>query len=126
MEEIRRLPDGRKLLNKPIATDDLGNEVYQCQYSKKAVTMDKAVFLGPLLPNVSGTYVCHEEGKEARKQSKKHFDEMDANCNDCKNLQRVSHEKRKDGCLKGVCMTHAVRIIFHPDDWMGNECWEQR
>ena len=116
----------RKVLNKPVATDDQGNEVYVCQYSKKPVTTDKAVFLGSLMPSVSGTYVCHEEGKEARKQSKKNFDEMDANCNTCKNLMRVHHEKHKDGCLEGVCKIHAVRMKFHPDDWMGNECWEPR
>jgi len=78
------------------------------------------------MPSVSGTYVCHEEGKEARKQSKKNFDEMDANCNTCKNLMRVHHEKRKDGQLEGVCKIRAETIKFHPDDWMGNECWEPR
>ena len=89
----------KKVLNKPIATDDLGNEVYLCQYSKQPVTADKAIFLGPLIPSVSGTYVCHTNGIDARKQSKKNFDEMDANCNTCKSLMRTHHEKRKDGQL---------------------------
>jgi hypothetical protein len=116
----------RKVLNNPIATDDLGNEVYVCQYSKKSITTDKAVFLGSLMPSVSGTYVCHEEGKEARKQSKKNFDEMDANCNTCNNLERIPHKKCTAGFLQGICKIRAETIKFHPDDWMGNECWEQR
>lgn len=117
----------RKVLNKPIATDDLGNEVYLCQYSKQPVSADKAIFLGPLIPSVSGTFVCHpEHGPSARKQSKIWFDEMDANCNTCKNLMRTHHEKRKDGQLEGICKKNETRIRFHPDDWMGNECWEPR
>jgi hypothetical protein len=117
----------RKVLNKPVATDDLGNEVYQCQYSKKLVSIDKAIFLGALIPAVSGTFVCHPEyGPPARKQSKIWFDEMDANCNTCKNLERIQHKKCTAGFLQGICKIKGEQIKFHPDDWMGNECWEQR
>ena len=116
----------KKVLNKPITTDDQGNEVYICQYSKKPVATDNALMLGPLMANVSGTYVCHKDGKEARKQSKKNFDENEANCNTCKNLIRVEHAKIKGGFLKGVCQVTQEKLRFHPDDWMGKECWEAR
>lgn len=115
-----------KTLNKPIATDDQGNEVYLCQFSKKPVSTDESINLGPLMANVSGTYICHPEGIQARKESKKNFDEMDANCNTCKNLQRLHHDKRKDGQLVGVCKVTADKLLFHPDDHMGKECWESR
>ena len=116
----------KKVLNKPITVDDQGNEVYICQYSKKPVSTDSALMLGPLMANVSGTYVCHPEGFHSRVDSKKNFDEMDANCNTCKNLQRIPHEKRKDGQLVGVCKLKSEQLLFHPDDWMGKECWEAR
>jgi hypothetical protein len=116
----------KKVLNKPIATDDQGNEVYLCQFSKKPVSINHAVMLGPLMANVSGTFVCHQDGKEARKQSKICFDENEANCNTCKNLMRVHHDKIKGGFLEGVCQKNKERIRFHPDDWMGKECWEAR
>ena len=116
----------KKVLNKPITVDDQGNEVYICQYSKKLVSVDKAIFLGALIPSVSATFVCHPDGKEARKQSKKNFDEMDANCNTCKNLERIQHKKCTAGFLQGICKIQDVKIKFHPDDWMGKECWESR
>lgn len=115
-----------KILNNPIATDDYGNNVYLCQYTKKPVSTDKSIMLGSVMPSVKGTYVCSPDAKDARKQSKANFDEMDANCNTCKNLMRVQHEKRRDGCLEGVCTLNNVRMKFHPDDWMGNKCWEKR
>lgn len=115
-----------KVLNKTIATDDQGNEVYQCHYSKKPVSTDRSINLGPLMASVSGTYICHPDGTEARKQSKKNFDEMDANCNTCKNLERKKHAKRKDGQLVGVCKLNNEPLLFHPDDYMGMECWKCR
>jgi hypothetical protein len=114
-----------KYLNKPLFTNDQGNQVYQCQYSKKLVSADKSINLGPLMANVSGTFVCHTDGIEARKLSKRNFDEMDANCNTCKNLERTKHQKRTDGQLLGSCK-ESRELMFHPDDWMGKECWEKR
>jgi len=116
-----------KTLNKPIGIDDQGNEVFVCQYSKKLVSTDKAIFLGALIPSVSVTFVCHPEyGPPARKQSKIWFDEMDANCNTCKNLERIQHKKCSAGFLQGVCKVSGEKIRFHPHDWMGKKCWEQR
>ena len=58
---------------------------------------------------------------------------MDANCNTCKNLCRLE-SKVKHGFLKGKCDkfndTHPYYkdtfFYFHPEDFMGMNCWESR
>lgn len=118
----------RKILNQPIATDDYGSSVYKCQYSGRFVSAGSGIFIGACLPNVSGTYVCAPDSMPEFKQSKANFDEMDANCNTCANLERVSHPKIKGGFLRGKCKKQKTMFNpqFHPDDYMGMPCWEAR
>lgn len=54
------------------------------------------------------------------------FHENDANCNTCKHLQRVKHEKCKFGFLEGRCIAHGMSMRFHPDDPMLMPCYEPR
>ena len=117
----------RKILNKALCTDDFGTLVYRCQYTKKLVFLDWC-YIGPCIPQLSGTYICHSVGGlEAFKKSKTAFDESEANCNTCKHLQRLPHDKR-DGLMRGICLNHPYKpeVKFHPDDWMGMSCYKHR
>ena len=116
----RHPTSNKTILNRP---DEEG--LYNCQYTGLKVRIDDAIFLGPCTPQVSGTYVCHPAALPAFRKSKRAFDEHEANCNTCQHLERVPHEKRKDGLLLGRCHLKAS-IWFHPDDYMGMHCYEQR
>jgi len=116
----RHPKSGKPILNKPDAQG-----FYTCQYTQLPVKWDEAIFLGPCVPQVSGTYVCHPSATPAHKQSKRLFDEHEANCNTCKHLVRKQHNKRKDGQLLGQCHKNND-LLFHPEDHMGMVCYEQR
>ena len=114
----------KRILNKAICTDDFGNEVYKCHYSEKPVSVVESIFIGPLIPQVNGTYVCAPDAKHAYVESKKAFDEMDANCNTCRNLDRLPHEKRE--LMRGMCAIRGEIVRFHPEDCMSMTCWDAR
>ena len=109
----------RKVLNKEVSPG-----VYICQFTKKPVNVEDAIFLGAVMPSVSGSYVCHPDAVQARIKSKDAFDEFEKNCNTCKKLSRVPHDKR-GGFLRGTCQELGEHS-FHPDDPMFMECWESR
>ena len=115
-----RAPNGKPILNEPDAEG-----LYTCQYTGLKVSREEAIFLGACVPQVNGTYVCHPTALPFFKKSKRNFDESEANCNTCKHLVRVKHEPRKDGMLQGECQT-MPNLLFHPDDFMGMNCYEQR
>jgi len=115
-----RAPNGKPILNKPDAEG-----LYTCQYTGLKVSREESIFLGPCVPQVNGTYVCHPTALPFFKKAKRNFDESEANCNTCKHLVRVKHEPRKDGMLRGECQT-MPNLLFHPDDFMGMKCYEQR
>lgn len=133
---VYRHPVSNKpVLGQPIGVDDFGNCLYECNFTKKIVHIGEGIYLGPVIPQVNGTYVCHPDAIEARKTSVKHFNEVEANCNTCKHLERVKHEKAKGGFLYGKCGKGTTKhlypvnngvIMFHPEDWMGMDCWEAR
>lgn len=132
---LRHPKTNKPILNAPVCVDDFGGMVFVCQYTKSMVSVDAAIFVGPCMPNVNGTYVCAPDAMDAFRESKATFDAMDANCNTCKSLQRTQHAKNKGGFLYGKCekgitqhqypMSAGV-IMFHPDDSMGMQCWEAR
>jgi hypothetical protein len=64
----------RKILNAEISPG-----VYICNYTGKQVRVEDAIFLGPVLPSVSGSYVCHPDAVEARKLSVKNFNQVEKN-----------------------------------------------
>lgn len=120
----------RKILNTEISPG-----VYLCPYTGKSVELKNAILLGPILPSVSGSYVCHPDAVQERKKSVEYFNESEANCNTCKNLERVQHDKKKGGFLLGKCLKKVTEHIypmkgevfmFHPEDPMGMKCWEGR
>lgn len=109
------------------------SDIYICQYTKKQVHINDAIYLGPIIPQVNGTYVCHPDAPQARAESVKQFNRTEANCNTCKNLERVPHDKRggfqRGKCGKAKNHPYPVKdgaITFHPDDHMGMECYEAR
>lgn len=117
---MTRAPNGKPILNKPNAEG-----LYECQYTGLKVSLKDAIFLGACTPQVNSTYVCHPTALLSFRKSKRIFDESEANCNTCKHLVRVKHEPRKDKQLQGSCKNH-TDLLFHPDDFMGMNCYEQR
>ena len=109
----------RKVLNAEVSPS-----VYACHYTGKRVSVEDAIFLGPILPSVSGSYVCHPDAVNVRNESAKEFNRFEKNCNTCKKLERVPHDKR-GGFMKGACEVKGLHS-FHPDDPMFMECWEDR
>jgi len=123
---IMRHPTSKKpILNTPLCVDDFGTLVFQCQYTDAPVWVDTAIFLGPCVPQVHGTYVCSPTAHKAFRESKQIFDECEANCNTCKRLVRSKHAPRKDQQLVGSCHKR-VEFLFHPEDYMGMDCYESR
>jgi hypothetical protein len=123
---MNRHPANKKpILNKPFCVDDFGNFVFKCQYTDKPVSVDEMIFLGPCIPQLNGTYVCHPTSQNAYKEFKQIFDESEANCNTCKHLVRKKHTPRKDKALLGSCYKNA-NLVFHPEDCLNMLCYEQR
>ena len=116
----RHPKSGKPILNQP----DLEG-FYTCQYTGLKVLREEAIFLGPCIPQVVGTYVCHPTALPFFRKSKRMFDESEANCNTCSHLVRKRHDIRKDGQLLGHCHKNND-LLFHPDDYMGMVCYEQR
>lgn len=135
MTTLRHHTNNKPIFKAPVCIDDYGSMVFVCQYTKATVSADKAIFLGAIMPNLNGTYVCAVDAVPAFKKSRECFNESEANCNTCKSLQRVPHEKNASGFLYGKCgkgitehqypMKENV-IMFHPDDPMNMPCWGAR
>jgi hypothetical protein len=113
---------------------------------EKTVTKKEGKFYGASLqPNMRGR-LKECDSKEDYLTEVAYFEENDANCNTCKFLKRIPHEKSIFGFLKGICTkpsnildkksyygrffisedTKELNISFHPDDAMLNNCWETR
>ncbi len=132
---LRHPTSNKLILNAPACIDDFGNMVFRCQYTSKFVATNTAIFMGPIMPNVSGTYVCSPDCVEEYKLSKSNFNAIDTNCNFCVNLERVKHAKNAAGFLYGSCKKDVTMhqypvdgkvIMFHPEDPMHMKCWEPR
>lgn len=113
-------------MQSPICIDDFGNSVYACHWTGRIVNALDAVISGGFYPGVKSRYIAVKDHQQAKKESHAAFSEMDANCNTCKNLDRIKHDKDKAGFLYGVCKMNLKSVKFHPDDWMGMSCWESR
>ena len=119
--------------------DDFGTALYRCRFTGELVGGEGATTCGANIPGVHAAYVLGTSAaaKAAKKQNDQWFHESEANCNTCSHLQRVTHEKRKDGMLLGRC-TNAAKaatpypapqpgtILFHPDDPMQMPCYVSR
>jgi hypothetical protein len=121
---------------KPICTDDFGSLVYKGHYTGIPVPIQDAVTVGAMLPGLKARYFDIIDHQSEKKFSQQCFNENDANCNTCKHLQRVKHEKNSAGFLYGKCAIDSKEprqypttdgvMMFHPDDYAGMECWEAR
>ncbi len=128
-------------MQEPICTDDFGTSVFQCRYTSTLVWADSCVVVGATMPGVKARYVMAPtvRAAQAHRASGIAFHESEANCNTCRWLERVKHEKNA-GFLYGRCAGPAPRfesspyfnrmqgdvMVFHPDDPMGMPCYESR
>jgi hypothetical protein len=112
------------VLKRKVLNEEIRAGVYVCPFTEKQVSADDAIFLGPIVPSVSGSYVCHIDAEEERVKSKKAFDEFEKNCNTCADLKRLPHDK-KGGFMRGSCHKLGDHK-FHPDDPMFMDCWQAR
>jgi hypothetical protein len=134
---IRHAKNNRIIGNPPFATDDFGEMVFRCVYTKKIVTSSNSIALGACMPQVQCTYICSPDATKAFKEAKRGFDEMDANCNACVHFERLPHPKEISGLVRGKCAKGNSpktgyrkkpdgEFWVHPDDHMGVSCWTQR
>lgn len=129
-------------LQEPEFVDDFGEAYYIGHYTERLVKASECSFFGAVIPQANCRYVDHAVlGKQARKDSFRTFADSEANCNTCKHLVRVPHEKSRDGFLRGQCLNRLRKweahpyvnsfaeygcMIFHPDDPMHMPCYESR
>lgn len=119
-----------------IRIDEHGNDVFKCHWTGKEVGAPDAVITGGFYPGIKSKFIACKDHTAAKKQSHHLFNQMDANCNTCKHLDRIKHSKDSAGFLYGACKIdsqdqkhYQVRngvMMFHPDDHMGMECYESR
>jgi hypothetical protein len=121
---LRHPKSNKPILNVAVCTNDFGDMVYECAYTKVLVATKDAIFIGPCVPQVNGTYVCAPDAMPAFRKSKALFDASDANCNTCSKLVRTPQKACPSGIMVGSC--HLGEQRFHPEDWMGMDCWTAR
>lgn len=126
-------------MQKAICVDDFGSEVFKCRATGRLLFWPAYRVVGSLIPGVKSKEAVADTA-EARlylKLERKHFGEMEANCNTCSYLQRVSHSRCQAGFLQGICtkvdpfdslMLRCEKgtLKFHPDDCMLMPCHNQR
>ena len=123
----------------PVCVDDFGDAVFRGHWSKSLVWPDEVIYLGPVLPQAPYCYVDGPEGKAARAEDVRLFDESEANCNTCRWLRRLPFVKDGSGLMPGRCDGPAPAWSVHPyppragspmrfapEDWQGMPCWEAR
>lgn len=132
-----------------IITDDFGNLLYvysnitnDSPLSNKIIkgdrflTTNNAVVIGSIIPCLNVQYLIHQDHLDIHKQSVKNFHESERNCNTCRFLTRVKHDKDSSGFLYGKCENENCsntlygstkeHMIFHPDDPMHMDCYVPR
>ena len=75
---------------------------------------------------IPGVKLNHKPSKESAQA----YYEMEGNCNTCKHLQRVKHDKDQFGFMQGRCGAnpagHMFVMKFHPHDPMHMRCYQDR
>lgn len=108
--------------------DDFGELVYPPGSRNAGYLWARdAKLLKSYYPGVKGTWAVPVEYDAKREVAA--FVENDANCNTCRHLIRIPHEKQHPARLHvGMCghQPYKPLIQFHPDDCMGMRCWEGR
>lgn len=120
----------------------MNEEIVQCRYTGKMIPISQAVISPALIPGVKST-LYHEnspEGWQHHKENVAAYEISEANCNTCKYLKRIKHEKDSSGFLYGICEKKSQLLseytfhkrdkdgimTFHPHDPMGMDCYESR
>lgn len=123
--------------------DCFGDELVRCSMTGYLHHFENTILFGGY---IKGYKLNSVVGKSAESQlrlkiNRQLFDENDANCNTCKYMQRVKHEKDRHGFLCVQCTnpnglsssgqyrkeTPDAKVFWiHPDDWMGMECYQHR
>lgn len=114
-----------------LCVDDYGTEVYRCHWSDRLVWADVCRLDGPIMPGVRYRHVAHPDSASDRRWHYRAFADAEQNCNTCRHLKRIPHEKCPHGFLEGVCQRpgHAPcgrSLRFHPEDPMHMPCYESR
>ena len=119
-------------------TDDFGNEVHACCFTGLPVSITNGIIIGSIIPGVRAPRLMANtpEAKAAKRFHDRAFHKSEANCNMCRHLERVKHEKNRAGFLFGRCKSPAKTagqypeaagvMQFHPDDPGLMPCWEAR
>ena len=116
--------------------------MYCCFETGKIIRASEALAVGSIIPGVKVSRVMEnsDSAREARKKSIRAFIESEANCNTCRDLERLPHHKSAGRsvfpgkCLKsnpdrnghpyGMDASGVMR--FAPDDWQGMSCYTAR
>lgn len=126
----------------PICTDDYGQLMYRCRYTSSIVSSDSVVAIGSRIPGLHSRHYMAgtDEARRLYKAEGIAFHDAEANCNTCRNFDRVKHPRNTAGFLFGICRgsegapdesPYADRaqngvMIIHPDDPMHMPCYESR
>ena len=109
-----------------------------CHYTGGRFFRNEGISLGAVIPQAPYSRLCHPLANETRKRSVRIFHESEQNCNSCKFLERVPFDKQvfiTTGLMPGKCLNEnrkpvypqeGNQILFAPDDWMGQECYQSR
>ena len=115
------------LYAKTICVDDFGNQVYACRYTKVPVWPEAKVvggFFGGT--GFQDLMADSDDALRLRKEEVVAFHESEGNCNTCRLLVRVPHEKNYAGFLDGRCGRDNHVVRFHPEDPLHMKCYSSR
>lgn len=127
--KLRHPKTNKPVLNKVAAPAAFGMMVLRCRDGRGFLSHNdsNAIYLGPIVPQVNGTYLCRKDEVDGYKQSVAWFHEAETNCNMCKHLVRVPYTRQHPSLPHpGICGKTQESLWFHPEDNMGKACWEPR
>jgi len=113
-----------ELLSEPVDCID-GENIYSCWWTGKRVKESKMILTPPIMSNVKGMCPAAPGYEAARQESYIAFCDCEENCNTCKHLERVKHEKCRHGWLHGRCKSTPINhpYIEKPRNWFFSFLW---
>ncbi len=102
------------------------------------ISQYNGIIVGYYYPYLNGKKLILKDNLNKHKEDINTFNEFERNCNTCKHLIRVKHDKCSSGQLKGKCNGSKIStfnypliikndiIHFYPQDYMDMKCWENR
>lgn len=121
------------LLSEPVDCID-GENIYVCHWTGKRVKESEMILTPPCIPQILGKWPAAPGYEEARRESYIAFCDWEQNCNTCRHLERIPHDKCQHRMLYGKCKNTPINhpsicdgiMTFHADDSMAMECYESR